>query len=106
MIAGNRETPCTDECTRPRPGSRLEHCRVCHRTFASTVAGDAHRTGQHDVDRRCRTDAELVSLGLWLTDLAGRRVWHGRASNAGVQHRRTPPDRSSGAAQNDEQGQG
>jgi hypothetical protein len=106
MIDGNRETPCRPDCTRPRPGQRLEHCRVCHRTFASTTAGDAHRAGQHDVDRRCRTDAELIALGLWLTDLAGRRVWHGRASKAGVQQRRTPRDSWSVRSVSDEQGEG
>lgn len=84
---------CTPDCTRPRPGSRLEHCLECHQTFASTRAGDDHRTGEHGVTegprrRRCRTPDEMRSLGLWLTDLRGRRVWHGRASTTGDQWRR------------------
>jgi hypothetical protein len=102
---GDRETPCRDDCTRPRPGSRHEHCRVCHRTFASTTAGDAHRVGPIG-NRRCRGDAELIALGLWLTDLAGRRVWHGQANKAGVQRRWVPREQPDVTAQDDDQGEG
>jgi hypothetical protein len=103
MNPWDRETPCRPDCTRPRPGSRIEHCLVCHRTFAGTTAGDAHRAGPMD-NRRCRSDFELAAIGLWLTDLGGRRVWHGQASKTGKQRRRTPADSWEGTAQTAEQG--
>lgn len=41
-----------------------EHCsaRGCHQTFASTQAGDLHRVGPHDGDRRCLHSLELSEL--------------------------------------------
>lgn len=46
-------------------GEKPEHCTVCHRTFGSTVAGDAHRVGIVGVTegpdrRRCMTDEEMA----------------------------------------------
>lgn len=52
--------PCGSEWT----GEKLEHCTVCHRTFTSTPAGDKHRTGSHVNGRRCRTDEEMLALGM------------------------------------------
>ncbi|WP_419763410.1 hypothetical protein [Cutibacterium avidum] len=50
-------------------GSRTEHCRVCHQTFASTTAGDMHRKGDHGVTagpnrRRCLTADEMIAKGM------------------------------------------
>lgn len=55
-------------------GLKREHCTVCHRTFSGTSTGDAHRTGQHGVDRRCLTDAELAKKGMRMTD-ARSNLW-------------------------------
>lgn len=47
------------------PGGRLQHCTACHRDFRSEAVADAHRTGSfNDGTRRCRTDAELLDMGL------------------------------------------
>lgn len=40
-------------------GHKAEHCTACHQTFTGTTAGDAHRVGPHDGDRRCLTVAEM-----------------------------------------------
>jgi hypothetical protein len=70
-----------------RPGQaddRLPHfadiCRCspatggCGEYFNSTAAFDKHRVGRHGVDRRCRTEAEMLAAGMvrnaagsWLT---------------------------------------
>lgn len=84
----NRETRCTQDCTRPR--GRMEHCKVCHQTFSGASTGDAHRTGRYGIDRRCRTSDELSALGLWLE----RGIWHGSPNKAGVQKRWNGPDTS------------
>jgi len=67
----------------------MQHCRECHQTFSGTSAGDSHRTGKHEVRtgpdrRRCRTEAEMVAVGLWRD---ARGLWRGEASRTGA-HRR------------------
>jgi cytochrome c peroxidase len=57
-------------------GQNTQHCTVCHESFRSTDAGDAHRIGSFDDadaanPRRCRTPAELEELSY-------RRDDHGR----------------------------
>ncbi|WP_438267951.1 FDXHR family putative zinc-binding protein [Kitasatospora purpeofusca] len=56
-------------CGREWTGQRAEHCPACHETFASTRAGDAHRTGPHGA-RSCLPPA---TVGLWL---GARGIWH------------------------------
>ena len=51
-------------CGKSWTGKRMEHCKVCHETFSSTIAGDKHRTGQHGIDRRCLTASEMDEKGL------------------------------------------
>jgi hypothetical protein len=88
---------CTDQCKKPAPGSRMEHCKKCHQTFSATESGDSHRIGEHGVKegpdrRRCRTPEEMFEGGMWTsTDSTGKEVWHGRCNPAGVQRRRNPP---------------
>lgn len=62
-------------------GMRMEHCTVCHRTFSGTTTGDAHRTGEHGIDRRCLTDDELAKKGMRLTDERAH-LWRGQPSSA------------------------
>jgi hypothetical protein len=58
-------TPCDWRCIHPKPFSRAQHCKVCHRTFTSPSAGDRHRIGEHGIDRRCLwTNLDLISAGL------------------------------------------
>jgi len=50
----------------PKCGERFRissggHCQVCCRTFTSDQAGEAHRTGRHGVDRRCKTEQEMLA---------------------------------------------
>lgn len=40
-------------------GYKIEHCTVCHETFTSTPAGDAHQVGTFEDGRRCLTVAEM-----------------------------------------------
>ncbi|BAJ30092.1 MULTISPECIES: FDXHR family putative zinc-binding protein [Kitasatospora] len=56
-------------CGRQWSGQRAEHCPACHETFASTRAGDAHRTGPHNA-RRCLPPA---TAALWQD---ARGLWH------------------------------
>ena len=46
-------TRCTSECVKPHIGTKIQHCKVCHRTFSSTSVGDKHRarTGGYTVVR-------------------------------------------------------
>lgn len=44
--------------TRWRSSTNIAHCRTCHLTFTSPAGFDAHR-----FDGRCRTIAEITSLG-------------------------------------------
>lgn len=50
-------------------------CPTCSEYFNSTKAFDRHRTGRFGVDRRCRTVAEMVAVGMvknpdgfWVTE--------------------------------------
>lgn len=50
-------------------GMKLEHCSICHETFACTAAGDMHRVGRHGVTdgpdrRRCLTPEEMLDKGM------------------------------------------
>ena len=92
---------CTPDCVKPKPFSRLEHCKVCHESFDGTRPGDAHRVGDHGLTtgpdrRRCRTSDEMRAVGLWQDD---RGAWHGRATKTGEQKRRTVPGKWSGPSQ-------
>lgn len=39
-------------------------CPTCGLHFKSTAAFDKHRIGKFGVDRRCRTQAEMLSAGM------------------------------------------
>lgn len=41
-------------------------CSACKQYFNSNGAFDTHRTGQHGVDRRCRTSDEMKEIGMIL----------------------------------------
>ena len=41
-------------------------CSGCKEYFNSTGAFEKHRTGQHGVDRRCRTPEEMQAIGMIL----------------------------------------
>jgi hypothetical protein len=47
---------------------RRNQCQACKQYFNSTTAFDAHRTGDHGVNRRCRTPAEMEKIGMLLND--------------------------------------
>jgi hypothetical protein len=48
-------------------------CPGCGKFFRSTAAFDKHRIGAFGVDRRCRTEVEMVAAGMvkrgefWIT---------------------------------------
>ena len=55
-------------------------CRGCKEYFNSSAAFDKHRTGQHGVDRRCMTEAEMFGKGM---ELNAAGYWVGsRMDNA------------------------
>lgn len=39
-------------------------CPTCSDYFNSSVAFDKHRTGKHGPERRCRTEAEMIEIGM------------------------------------------
>lgn len=41
-------------------------CPTCKKYFNSSIAFDKRRTGQHGVDRRCRTTEEMEARGMVL----------------------------------------
>ena len=41
-------------------------CPGCGLYFNSNVAFDKHRTGKHGVDRRCRSEQEMIDKGMAL----------------------------------------
>lgn len=50
-------------------------CQECKQYFNSNSAFDMHRTGEHGVNRRCRTPEEMTALGMlinhagfWITE--------------------------------------
>jgi hypothetical protein len=47
-----------------RLGSSRNQCAGCNVYFNSVTAFDKHRTGQHGVNRRCRTEEEMRSIGM------------------------------------------
>jgi hypothetical protein len=53
--------------------SRICHCESCHSTFTGDKSFSAHRRGEHGVNRRCATPAEMAALGL-AKNQKGR--WH------------------------------
>ena len=47
-------TPKCPDCGQSFPGGDgYGHCSVCCETFRGLTAFDAHRVGEHGVDRRC-----------------------------------------------------
>ena len=76
---------CSSRCVRPRPGSKMQHCGVCHRTFSGSLAGDMHRApiaarrdsrGRMiplDHRRRCMTEEEMKALGMYMDSRL--KVW-------------------------------
>lgn len=55
------------EATMRLTGSRNQ-CQGCKQYFNSNTAFDLHRTGEHGVDRRCRTTEEMTALGMLLNN--------------------------------------
>jgi hypothetical protein len=43
-------------------------CQGCKQYFNSNTAFDIHRTGEHGVNRRCRTPQEMTALGMLVND--------------------------------------
>jgi hypothetical protein len=43
-------------------------CQGCKEYFNSNWSFDKHRTGDHGVDRRCRTHEEMIEKGLSLNE--------------------------------------
>jgi len=50
-------------------------CQGCKQYFNSNTAFEMHRTGEHGVNRRCRTPEEMTALGMlinhagfWITE--------------------------------------
>ena len=41
-------------------------CGSCSEYFNSIGSFETHRTGQHGVDRRCRTPEEMIAVGMSL----------------------------------------
>ena len=41
-------------------------CQTCKEYFNSNTPFDKHRTGEHGVNRRCRTTEEMLALGMSL----------------------------------------
>jgi hypothetical protein len=42
----------------------LNQCPGCGEVFKSLTGFDAHRTGEHGVDRRCMAEPEMLKAGL------------------------------------------
>jgi hypothetical protein len=43
-------------------------CQGCKQYFNSNTAFETHRTGEHGVNRRCRTPQEMTALGMLVND--------------------------------------
>jgi hypothetical protein len=43
-------------------------CQSCKQYFNSNFSFDKHRTGEHGVNRRCRTPEEIAALGMSLNE--------------------------------------
>lgn len=60
------------KCGKRFPGTvRFGHCSVCCETFVGLGAFEAHRVGEHGVDRRC---VDLPNTELFRQDDKG--FWH------------------------------
>lgn len=66
-----------DQQTFKLTGDRNQ-CPGCCHYFNSSRAFDKHRTGQHGVDRRCRTPKEMIDVGMlvnkdsfWISEAMG-----------------------------------
>jgi hypothetical protein len=47
-------------------GNKRNQCGSCSEYFNSIGAFEKHRTGQHGVNRRCRTTEEMTAIGMSL----------------------------------------
>jgi hypothetical protein len=45
-------------------GESRNQCQGCKGYFNSITAFEKHRTGEHGKNRRCRTEQEMLSLGM------------------------------------------
>jgi hypothetical protein len=52
----------------PVRGEKTNQCPTCHLFFYSVTAFDKHRTGDHGVNRRCRTPEEMQAKGMALNE--------------------------------------
>lgn len=75
------KTTCT-VCGKTWRGHRPEHCTVCHETFNSTFAGDAHRRGEYP-NRYCDTSKLIYdeTKDVWITGRMPESL-HRRAETA------------------------
>ena len=49
-----------------RLSGNKNQCPSCATYFNSNTAFDKHRTGQHGLNRRCRTQQEMLDLGMFI----------------------------------------
>jgi hypothetical protein len=82
------KTTCP-RCNSQWAGEKPEHCTVCHRTFGSTVAGDAHRIGDVGTNqgpnrRRCMTDEEMEAKRIKSGVDAGEPWFIGKTNRYGT----------------------
>ena len=56
------QSPLDQQTSRLR--GDCNQCPGCAKYFNSTGAFDKHRTGQHGVNRRCRTEEEMLDIGM------------------------------------------
>lgn len=59
-------------CGKTWSGANREHCPVCCETFNSHGAGDMHRVGDHQTDRRCLSVEEMAKRGM---KISGSGYW-------------------------------
>jgi hypothetical protein len=64
-------------------------CQACNGYFNSVKAFDKHRHGDFGVDRRCRTEAEMLAKGMaknaagfWVTKLMDENTVRNRSGDA------------------------
>lgn len=53
---------------RKKLSGNRNQCPACGKYFNSNGAFDKHRIGQHGVNRRCMSDAEMLESGMFLGD--------------------------------------
>lgn len=57
-----------------RNNNTIGHCSECCRTFSGSVAFDAHRQGEHGVNRHCADPTTLPEYRkMWLDE---KGIWH------------------------------